>query len=117
MQDYRKLEVWKKSHKLTMLVYSATKSFPSDERYGLTSQIRRCSVSIPSNIAEGCGRSSNAELVRFLYIAMGSAQELDYQLYLSSELNYLARGEYLELTAELTSLRKMLNAFIQKLTF
>ena len=117
MQDYRKLEVWKKSHKLTMLVYSATKSFPSDERYGLTSQIRRCSVSIPSNIAEGCGRSSNAELVRFLYIAMGSAQELDYQLYLSSELNYLAQGEYLELTAELTSLRKMLNAFIQKLTF
>ena len=83
LQDYRKLDVWKKSHALTMMVYHITQEFPSDERYGLTSQIRRCCVSIPSNIAEGCGRSSNAELVRFLYIAMGSAQELDYQLYLS----------------------------------
>lgn len=117
MQDYRKLEVWKLSHALTMQIYSLTMDFPSDERYNLTSQIRRSGVPIPSNIAEGCGRSSNAELVRFLYIAMGSAQELDYQLFLSSELNYMSDEKYNNIKQQLTLLQKKLNRFIQTLKY
>jgi len=112
MQDYRKLDIWKRSHNLTMSVYRVTSQFPNHEQYGLTSQIRRCCVSIPSNIAEGCGRNSNAELMRFLYIAMGSAQELDYQLFLASELNYISQETYQELKSDLTITSKMMNNFI-----
>ena len=117
MQDYRKLDIWKLSHELTMQIYRITIEFPADERFNLTSQIRRSCVSIPSNIAEGCGRSSNAELVRFLYIAMGSAQELDYQLFLSFELNYLTQESYESIKQQLTILQKKLNKFIQTLKY
>mgnify|MGYP003635151372 CR=1 FL=1 len=117
MQDYRKLDVWKLSHELTMQIYRVTAEFPADERYNLTSQIRRSCVSIPSNIAEGCGRSSNAELMRFLYIAMGSAQELDYQLFLSAELTYIPKPTYDKTKEQLTILQKKLNRFIQTLKY
>jgi len=117
MQNYRNLDVWKISHELTMTIYRLTVEFPSDERFNLTSQIRRSGVSIPSNIAEGCGRSSNAELVRFLYIAMGSAQELDYQLFLSFELNYIYQENYESIKQHLTILQKKLNKFIQTLRY
>jgi len=75
MKDFRKLTVWQKAHELTLAVYKATRGFPKEELYGLTSQVRRSSVSVPSNIAEGCGRSGDAELARFLDISMGSASE------------------------------------------
>lgn len=96
-------------------MYHATTAFPRDELYGLTSQIRRASSSIPANIAEGCGRSSNAELARFLEIASGSASELDYHLLLAKDLDLLTAEEHESMVDELAQIRKMLNAFIQKL--
>ncbi|MEZ4669962.1 MAG: four helix bundle protein [Anaerolineae bacterium] len=83
MGDYRKLGVWDKAHKLTLHIYQVTKGFPKDEVYGLTSQIRRSAMSVPSNLAEGSGRGSDGELIRFAHIAAGSAHELDYQILLS----------------------------------
>ena len=80
MSDYRKLVVWEKAHKLVLEVYRVTMTFPKEELFGLTSQIRRASASIPANIAEGSGRGSDAEMARFLHIALGSASELEYHL-------------------------------------
>ncbi len=100
MRDFRKLNVWDKAHRLTLAVYKITKDFPRDEAYGLTSQIRRCSVSIPANIAEGCGRKGEAEFGRFLGIAMGSASELEYHLLLASDLNTLKQKTTENLTAK-----------------
>ena len=115
MKDFRELQVWQRSHALTLAVYRQTKSFPKDELFGLTSQIRRASASIPANIAEGCGRDGDAELKRFLNIALGSACELDYHLLLATELGYIAADESRPLAAEVLELRRMLGAFIQKL--
>jgi len=116
MKDYKTLVFWQKSHQFVLDLYSATRSFPEDERFGLISQIRRAAVSIPSNIAEGCGRQGDAELRRFLLIAMGSASEVEYQLQLSKDLGYLNSNDYSKLNAELIETKKMLNAFIQKPT-
>jgi four helix bundle protein len=80
MKDFRQLKVWEKSHQLALAVYKITKEFPKEELYGLTSQIRRASMSIPTTIAEGCGRNTNKEFARFLQIAMGFASETEYQL-------------------------------------
>jgi four helix bundle protein len=115
MQDYRKLRFWQRSHELVLQVYKLTANFPSDEKFGLISQVRRCAVSIPSNIAEGSSRSSDADFARFLYIAMGSAAELDYQLLLSHDLEFSPSNVYRELSQELNEIRKMLNAFTQRL--
>lgn len=115
MQDYRKLQIWQRSHVVTLQVYRVTTSFPNDEKFGLVSQMRRSTSSIPTNIAEGSGRGSNADFVRFLYIAMGSAAELDYQLLLANELNFLKDEAYATLANELTEIQRMLNAFIQRL--
>ena len=116
MRDFKRLQVWEKSHCLALLIYRATVRFPKEELYGLTSQIRRSCSSIPANIAEGCGRSGDAELARFLHIASGSASELDYHLLLAKDLGLLPPPEYDHLSSELTGVRKMLNAFLQKLT-
>jgi len=116
MKDFKNLVIWQKSHQFVLDLYQATKSFPDDERFGLMSQIRRAAVTIPSNIAEGCGRQGDAELRRFLQIAMGSASEAEYQLQLSSDLNYMGPNEYSELNTELVNIKKMINAFINKLT-
>ena len=94
MQSFRDLKVWEKAHKLTLDVYRVTKAFPADERFGLTSQLRRACASIPANIAEGCGRSGGKELRRFLDIAMGSASEVEYHLLLARDLNYLSDEHY-----------------------
>jgi four helix bundle protein len=115
MQDYRKLAVWTKAHALTLAVYRATEAFPKHEIYSLTSQLRRCSSSVPSSIAEGCGRSGNAELLKFLHYSMGSAKELDYQLLLSHDLGYIADAPYEELTVAVGEASWMLSALISKL--
>jgi len=115
VQDYRNLKVWERAHQFTLAVYKATSLFPKDELYGLTSQIRRACASIPANIAEGCGRSGDVELARFLQMALGSASELDYHLLLARDLNFLNSETYEQLASELTEVRRMLNSFIQKL--
>lgn len=115
MKDFRKLKVWEKGHHLTLEAYKVTATFPRAELYGLTSQIRRACVSIPANIAEGCGRSGDTELARFLQIAMGSASELEYHLLLSRDLSLLNSPDYERLAGEVTEVKRMLTSFIQKL--
>jgi four helix bundle protein len=115
MKDFRSLKVWEKSHALTLAIYKATETFPKQELYSLTNQIQRAAVSIPANIAEGCGKDSDAELKRYFLIAMGSASELEYLLLLAHDLGYLQEKVYQSMQTELVETRKMLNAFIQKL--
>lgn len=115
MRDFRELKVWAKSHELTLKVYAATASFPKEELFGLTSQIRRASGSVPANIAEGCGRDGNAELARFMTIAAGSASELRYHLLLACDLNLLQPTTHAALSNEAEQVQKMLRAFIAKL--
>jgi four helix bundle protein len=115
MQDYRKLTVWKKSHLLTLSIYKVTSEFPKSEMYGLTSQMRRSCASIPTNIAEGCGRDSGGEFSQFLRIAQGSASELEYQLLLAKELLFLPAKAYELLDSQLNEIRRMLTSFQKKL--
>lgn len=115
MHNYKELTVWQKSVDLATTVYRATSNFPKHEVYGLTSQIRRCSVSISSNIAEGAGRSSNREFARFLKIANGSAYELETQLIISKNLSYLADKSFEELNQSLIEIQKMLYTLLKKL--
>ena len=115
MQDFKSLLVWQKSHQLTLSIYRVTTKFPSEEKFGLISQMRRASSSIPSNIAEGCGREGPKELKRFLGITMGSATELEYQLLLSHDLAFLSQQDYQRVNASVIEVKKMLYAFIQKL--
>jgi four helix bundle protein len=114
MKDFHKFKVWERSHRLTLSIYLHTKDFPKDELYSLTNQMRRASSSIPTNIAEGCGRDSQAEFTRFLLIAMGSSSELEYQLILSHDLQYMDDKVFLELSSGLNEVRRMLNSLIQK---
>jgi four helix bundle protein len=89
MKDFRSLKVWEKAHALTLAIYKATEGFPKQEIYALTNQVQRAVVSIPANIAEGCGKDSDAELRRYFLIAMGSSSELEYLLLLARDLGYL----------------------------
>jgi four helix bundle protein len=115
MKDFRKLTVWQKAHRLTLKVYEATRKFPKEELYGLTSQMRKSPSSVPMNIAEGCGRGSDLELGRFLQIAMGSASELEYQLIRARDLTYLDLKEYEDLDRDTTDAKRMLARLIAKL--
>jgi len=115
MQDFRDLKVWGKAHHLTLGVYKASATFPKDELYGLTNQIRRSSVSVPSNIAEGCGRSGDPEFARFVQIAMGSASELEYQLLLSHDLGFMNGTKYKTLANQVIEVKRMLAVLLQKL--
>lgn len=115
MRDFRSLKVWRKSHELTLKVYRATRSFPPEELYGLTSQTRRSAASIPANIAEGCGREGAREMTRFLHMAMGSASELEYHLLLAHDLTYLSAAAHRALTADVVEVKRMLAGLIQKL--
>jgi four helix bundle protein len=115
MRDFRELAVWQKAHRLTLAVYKSTTTFPREELYGLTSQIRWAAASVPANIAEGWGRSGNAELARFLQMAIGSACELEYHLLLARDLTLLPRTDYEGLLGDLTQVKRMLTAFIQHL--
>jgi four helix bundle protein len=115
MQDFTKLSVWQKSYKLALEIYRVTRNFPKEELYGITSQMRRPSTSIPANIAEGCGRYTGSELVRFLDIAMGSGSELHYYLMFACDLNYLSDETYVQLEPKVVEVKQMLTAFILKL--
>jgi len=115
MRDFRELKVWQKAHKLTLAIYPATQSFPKDELYGLTSQIRRASSSIGVNIAEGAGKNSNVDFARFLQIALSSASELEYHLLLSHDLGFLSPKPYEVFAGEVIEIKKMLTGFIQHL--
>jgi len=114
MKDYQKLKVWEEAHLLALAIYKATVSFPATEIYGLTSQMRRASVSIPSNLAEGCGRSSDTELSRFVQIALGSCQELEYQVLLAYDLHYLDKMQYEKINDQVDHVRRMLILFLKK---
>src|ERR1700685_4308075 len=115
MRNYRDLKVWERAHTLTLEVYKSTRCFPSDERFGLTSQIRRSCSSIPANLAEGCGRRSDGEMARFVQIAMGSGAELSYHLLLSKDLGPLKTVDYTRLDSELSGVMRMLSSLSQKL--
>ena len=110
--NYTELDVWKYSRELVKLVYTLTKSFPSEELYSLTNQLRRCVISVPSNIAEGVGRQSYKETIHFLYIAKGSLQEVETQLYLSFDLDYISEEELKNILVKVISNKKLLNGFI-----
>ena len=115
MKDFRELKVWEKAHQLTLAVYQATAAFPKEELYGLTSQMRRCAASIPTNIAEGCGRGSDDDFRRFLQIAMGSASELEYHILLAHDLGYLVTADCEHLSAAVIEVKRMLAALINKI--
>src|SRR5271169_2880769 len=100
MQDFRHLKVWEKAHDLTLAIYKSSKTFPRDEIYGLTSQMRRASVSIGANIAEGTCRRGDVEFARFLQMAAGSASEVEYQLLLARDLEMLKAADYQRLSDE-----------------
>lgn len=114
MQDFKQLKVWEKSHQLTLAVYDVSERFPRREIFGLTSQIRRAASSIPANIAEGCGKRSSLELARYLDIALGSSNELEYHFILARDLHYLPQEHFNTLTVQLVEVRRMLTAFWQK---
>jgi len=114
MKDYRKLVVWEKAHKLTLLIYNITRAFPKEEQYGLVSQIRRAVTSTPTNIAEGCGKNTQIDFARYLQNAFGSMQEVQYLSFLSFELKYLDRENYIILENSISEVKAMLIGLIQK---
>jgi len=115
MRPFKKLEVWEKAHQLALSVYRATVNLPREERYGLTGQLRRGAVSIPANIAEGCGRNSDRDLARFLDMAAGSASEVEYHLQLARDLGLLGASAHRDLERRTTETRRMLARLIHKL--
>lgn len=112
MKVYTELDVWKESRGLVKDIYSITKSFPKEETYGLTNQLRRCAVSIPSNIAEGCGRRTAADTIQFLHISRGSLYELETQLYIALDLNYIEKEDFEAINKRIISCKKLINGFI-----
>jgi four helix bundle protein len=114
MKDYRKLVVWDKAHKLVLSIYNVTQAFPKEERYGLTSQIRRAATSTPTNIAEGCGKSTQKDFAHYLEIAFASMQEVQYLSFLSFELKYLDALAFATLENNIDEVKAMLMRLIQK---
>lgn len=112
--SYTDLDVWKESRTLVKIVYEVVSQYPREELFGLQSQIKRSSVSIPSNIAEGCGRNSRKESLQFFYIARGSAYELETQLYLSFDLNFLSEENLNLLLNKLQTVRMLLSGLINR---
>lgn len=115
MKDFRQLKVWQKAHELTLTVYKVTAAFPREELYGLTAQLRRAASSVSANLAEGCGRSGEAEFGRFCSIAMGSASELEYHLLLARDLKLIEDENYMQLAQRTTELKRMLAVLLGKL--
>lgn len=115
MTSHKELKVWKKGIELVKVIYDITNDFPKTEQFGLTSQIRRCSVSIPSNIAEGCGRHSDKELIHFLYITLGSASELETQIIISQELGFLEKEKSENIQVLILEIIKMTSSLIKSI--
>lgn len=115
MQDFRNLTVWQRSHELTLAVYRITSCFPKDEMYGLTGQMRRCCASIPTNLAEGCGRGSDADFARFVQMAMGLASELEYHCLLARDLALIDGDRYEPLAHTVTEIKRMLTMLLKRL--
>ena len=115
MRDFRKLKVWNKAHRCALQIYRHGQGFPTDERFGLTAQLRRAAVSVTCNIAEGCGRDGERDFARFLSIAAGSASEVQYELLLARDLGYLPDDSHRQLDADVNEVKRMLNSLIQKL--
>ena len=115
MRDFKKYDVWQLSHSLTLEVYKITTEFPKEELYGLISQIRRASSSIPTNISEGCGRNSDKEFNQFLNIALGSANETEYLLILSKDLNYITNEKFETLEIQINTIKSKIYKLKEKL--
>ena len=115
MRDFKKYDIWKLSHQLTLTIYTISNSFPKDETYNLVSQIRRSTLSIPTNIAEGCGRNSDKEFNQFLNIALGSATETEYLILLAKDLNYLNEENYLLLDQQINTIKSKIYTLKNKL--
>ena len=115
MRDFRKYKVWELGHQLTLDVYKQTREFPKEEIYGLTSQMRRASYSIPSNVAEGCGRESEAEFKRFLTISQGSASELEYFNILVKDLKFISDDEFEAFDKQINTVKSSIHSLIKKL--
>jgi four helix bundle protein len=115
MKDFRTLQVWQKSHDLTVGVYQETCSFPKEEMFGVTSQLRRAASSIPANIAEGCGRGSDKDFARFVQIAFGSASEVEYFFLLCRDLNYIEENTFQNYINSIIEIKKMLSSFLKSL--
>jgi len=113
MKGFRNLHVWTKSHQLTLDIYKATQQFPKEELFGLVSQLRRASTSIPTNIAEGSGRKSEKEFIQFLSIALGSANEVDYLIELSKDLGFISQEIWTQLDQEINEIQSMLFVLIR----
>jgi len=111
MHQFKNLEIWKRSRYFCSKIYAVTSNFPDNEKFGITNQLRRASVSIPSNIAEGSSRASNKDFSRFLEIAIGSAYEIETQLLISSDLNFLEFETLETLLNELEEIIKMISKF------
>jgi four helix bundle protein len=109
MRNFRQLDVWKKAHQLTLDVYRLTTSFPQNERFGLTSQLQRASASIGANLAEGCGRETDADFKRFVQMACGSACEVEYHLLLARDLNFVDAPAYESLNSNVNEVKRMLH--------
>ena len=114
MQDYKSLKIWQHSHNFTLDIYRITARFPKDEQRGLVSQMRRSSYSIPTNIAEGCGRRTKEDFAHFLQMSLGSANEIEYQLLLSADLKYITKEQYDSLSMKINYIRRMIINFIAK---
>lgn len=115
MRNLLTLDIWKRSHILTLKIYKITKNFPKEEMFRLSSQMRRSASSIPTNIAEGCGRNTNPQFAHFLQISTGSCSEIQYQLILSKELSYISEEVFNELNSEAIEIRKMIFHYASKL--
>lgn len=115
MQDFTQLKVWKKAHTFTINLYKITANFPPEERFGLTNQIRRASISIESNLAEGCGRNGDKEFARFVDISQGSAYEVKCQVLITRDLKYIDSKKSELLINKINEISKMLNSLNQKL--
>lgn len=112
MKDFKDLKVWQKAHELTVSIYTVSRTFPREEIYGVTSQLRRAAVSIGANIAEGCGRRSDGEFVRFLQIARGSSSEVEYHLLLSRDLKFMPESGFETLQKKLSEVQRMLTSLV-----
>lgn len=115
MHNFRELKVWRMGIEMAKLIFQMTRSFPQEERYSLTSQLTRCAVSTPSNIAEGCGRKSNKELNQFLSISLGSAFELETQIILSFEFGYVTKEKSDSLIIQINEIQKMISGLQKSL--